>query len=489
MYTSYGFREVEVGDIDVVFDGEKFHLFHLILPNHDYIAHAVSRDGLNWRRVDNALFIGEPGAWDDDMLWTMHVSPNPYRSGWWRMFYTGLAQHEQGRIQRVGLAHSPNLIDWEKDTRAIFPLEASNHYYESTLDEGRNWVSFRDPAFVEADGKRYLLVSARSNQGPVIRRGCVALIAELDEATYKPLPPLYYPRRYDDVEVPVAFKLGAHYYLLGSIREDIKVHYWYAERFLGPYQNFADNVLLPKGNYAARVTQLAHATLLWSFYFHGDRTGVDHVLLPPKELVASDSGALKLRSYRGFDEKVARLMDQGQIGAFEPVIGNPNAQVDTGQTIRLRCHSAFEAFVLPEEHGCFRFSGQLDVIKAGKFGLLLHADSQGDGYYISIDPLKGLVQCRLWLHNEAGGIEEAFRYTPLQQGNYVPEALPLAFALLAYGHYIELSLNGYVVLSLANKHHTKGRLGVYLEGAEVALSQLTLEQLTPPETPSYAGKI
>jgi beta-fructofuranosidase len=487
MYTSYGFREVEVGDIDVVFDGEVFHLFHLILPNHDYIAHAVSQDGLNWRRVENALFIGEPGSWDDDMLWTMHVSKNPYRDGWWRMFYTGLAQHEHGRIQRVGLAHSPDLINWEKDTRDIFPIEASNNYYESTLDEGRNWVSFRDPAWVEAEGKRYLLVSGRSNQGPVIRRGCVALIEEVDESTYKPLPPLHYPRRYDDVEVPVALKMGQRHYLFGSIREDIKVHYWHSENFLGPYQNFADNVLLPQGNYAARVTQMSDYVLVWSFYFHGDRTGVDHVLLPPKEMIANESGALKLRSYRGFDDKVSHVIEQTELGAYKPVIGNPNAHIEAGHTIRLQCHSGFEVFVLPKENGCFRFSGELDVIKAGKFGFLLHADSQGDGYYISIDPLKGLIQCRLWFHNEAGGIEEAYSYEPLQQSNYVPQSLPFTFQLLAYGHYMELSVNGDVVLSLANKHHTKGQLGLYLEGAEIALSNIRLEELTPPETPSYAG--
>lgn len=487
MYTSYGFREVEVGDIDVVHDGARFHLFHLVLPNHDYIAHAISDDGLNWRRVANALFIGEPGTWDDDMLWTMHVSPNPYRPGWWRMFYTGLAQRERGRVQRVGLAHSPDLLRWRKDRRACFPLEASGDHYEHTLDEGRSWVSFRDPFFLEADGRRYLLVAARSRQGPVIRRGCVGLIEELDAASYRPLPPLFYPRRYDDIEVPVAFRLGGRYYLLGSIREDIKVHYWYAERFLGPYGNFADNVLLPQGNYAARVTRVGETLLLWSFYFHGERTGIDHVLLPPKELTADSSGALRLKSYRGFAQKLARRLAPAELGAFQPLVGNPSARCRAGEGVVLSCLSGFEAFVLPEPHGCFRFSGLLEVLRAGKFGLLLHADARADGYYISIDPEKGLVQCRLWLHNDGGGIEEAFRYEPLQQGNYRPEALPLRFMLLAYGHYIELSLNGQVVLSLANKHHTSGQLGVYLEGAELVLRGLVLEQLIPPETPSYAG--
>ena len=66
-----------IGDVDVVFHDGVYHLFHLVLPNHDYIAHAISDNGLNWRRVENALFIGDPGSWDDLMLWTMHVTAGP----------------------------------------------------------------------------------------------------------------------------------------------------------------------------------------------------------------------------------------------------------------------------------------------------------------------------------------------------------------------------------------------------------------------------
>ena len=54
VYSGYGFRKSEVGDVDVVRHGGEYHLFHLTLPNHDYIAHAVSKDGLHWRRVKNA---------------------------------------------------------------------------------------------------------------------------------------------------------------------------------------------------------------------------------------------------------------------------------------------------------------------------------------------------------------------------------------------------------------------------------------------------
>ena len=60
-----------IGDVDVLYHEGLYHLFHLVLPNHDFIAHAVSTDAINWRRVNNALvyrrpgFVGRPDAVDD----------------------------------------------------------------------------------------------------------------------------------------------------------------------------------------------------------------------------------------------------------------------------------------------------------------------------------------------------------------------------------------------------------------------------------------
>ncbi|MCA9134549.1 MAG: glycosyl hydrolase, partial [Planctomycetales bacterium] len=161
-----------IGDVDVIFHDGLYHLFHLVLPNHDFIAHAVSTNGVNWRRVNNALFIGDPGSWDDLMLWTMHVSPDPHHAGQWRMFYTGLSRREQGRLQRVGLAVSEDLFHWRKaavnwhdsrgpndphaiqqarvqsqrshpsdlhaaiDQSSCFPLKPDERHYESSIDEG-----------------------------------------------------------------------------------------------------------------------------------------------------------------------------------------------------------------------------------------------------------------------------------------------------------------------------------------------------------------
>ena len=61
MYTGHGFNDWGIGDVDVLKVGDTYHLFHLVLPNHAYIAHATSVDGLNWKQVPNAAFVGGDG--------------------------------------------------------------------------------------------------------------------------------------------------------------------------------------------------------------------------------------------------------------------------------------------------------------------------------------------------------------------------------------------------------------------------------------------
>jgi len=486
MYSGYGFRKSEIGDVDVVVHAGEYHLFHLTLPNHDYIAHAVSKDGLHWRRVKNALFISDPPAWDDDMLWTMHVSRNPHQPGSWRMFYTGLSMEEGGRIQRVGLAISDNLYDWQKVEQPPFPLEAQGPHYESSVDEGRNWVSFRDPFFVQHDGEGYLVVSARVSHGPIIRRGCVATLKETSPNHFELLPPGAYPMRYDDLEVPNLFKLGDRYYLVCSIREDVKVHYWYSDDIEGPYRNLSDNVLLPQGNYAARICEDDGRYLVWNFFYKGLKIEGVHLMAPPKELVADNEGRLRLKRFAGFQQFLSSQQDPQRLFPLEPVLGNPSASSEARpRTCKVACESGMEMFLLQGEHDDFVLSGDLHIEERGKYGLVLRVDDQGDGYFLSLDLHKGLAQLRAWAYNPEGSHEEAFHYQQLQGSNFLTGRGPHRVSLLAYGQYFELSLNGYVVLSLADDQFARGRIGFYSEGATFRVDNLSFYTCTAPLSAEY----
>ena len=486
MYASHGFLRSDIGDVDVIFHDGLYHLFHLVLPNHDFIAHAVSSDGMSWRRVKNALFVGEPGEWDDDMLWTMHVTPDPDNAGEWRMFYTGLSRAEYGRVQRVGLARSKDLYRWERSNDGSFPLEISGRHYETGIDEGRHWVSFRDPYFFfeEETGQRLLLAAARINHGPVIRRGCVSVAREVTPGKFEFAAPLHRPGLYDDVEVPNLFKIEDRYYLLGSIREDTKIHYWYSDKIEGPYENYYDNVLLPHGNYAGRICANDGKPLLFCFFTKTDQINgkdvVKKLLPPPKEVVRGPTGRLKLKSYSGFDALVTGSEQITAASQCRYLYGNGHATaVDREDGLHLACRSGYEAFLLPGHHEDFRLRCELKLEGSGKCGLVLRVNGDGDGYYLSLDMINGIAQIRAWGANPTPEFEHAFRYLTLQDGHFSASGdKPLQVEVVAHGMYLELSVNGFIVLSLVDESFEEGSVGFYAESAAVAVKDIVVETLS-----------
>ena len=102
--------------------------------------------------------------------------------------------------------------------------------------------------------EEYLLICGRASYGPVYRRGCVA-IYKRNKDGFEPMKPLLFPLAYDDIECPCLIELKGKHYLIGSIREDIKVRYWHSDSFDGEYQSFHHDVLMPQGNYAARIVK------------------------------------------------------------------------------------------------------------------------------------------------------------------------------------------------------------------------------------------
>ena len=518
MFSEIAGSRKAIGDIDIVYHDGLYHLFHLVLPNHDFIAHAISTDGINWRRVRNALFIGDPGSWDDLMLWTMHVTPDAHRSGAWRMFYTGLSRREKGGVQRIGLAISDDLHVWKKvavnwrdsrgpndpvlvqaasrlsqetivgsrnaplDTESCFPLEADAAFYESGLDEGRQWVSFRDPFFYQDDGKGWLLASGRVKQGPVVRRGCVSVFEEIAPNRFQARPPLHHPRLYDDIEVPNLLRIDKDYYLIGSIREDAKIRYWHTEEIGKPWRSYHDNVLMAQGNYAGRVCRDDKGWLLWSFYSmdHSVRTA-NNLLPPPKRLFRSDNGLLRLKSFEGLETWLEDRVETRCIRSLSAGLEHEYCSVD-GSELDLASESGFHAFVFDVPLSCLRFRARLSLRGYGKCGLVIRIDPQThDGYYLSLDLFKGVAQMRSWGTGPAGSGEEMMQFKILQSASWYSETPGEAqVQLIAFGSYLEFSVGDRVVLSLVDQQFQQGLFGVYLETAHLKLSDVELRRMHAP---------
>jgi beta-fructofuranosidase len=477
MYSGSGFSEWEIGDLTVIIHNGIYHLFHLIIPNHDYIAHATSKDGISWRRVENALFVGHPGEWDDDMLWTMDVCEV---KGKFEMYYTGLQRKDRGVVSRIGLAESNDLISWSKKNRNNFPIEPKGVYYEAYNANPRKWLSFRDPFRFEYKDEVYLLVCARTIHGPVNRRGCVGLV-KITNYDVERLPPLLHPMMYDDVECPCVFELKNRFYLIGSIREDVKVRYWFAPDFFGEYHSFHEDTLLPHGNYAARVVKDGDHILVFNFFYCG-KVDVLRVLPPPKEVDTDDRGRLFLRTYYRWEKMTIRSIKQQDFEILPHLLSNPTAQSQV-EVDKWTCgaRSGYEIFCLQRPSQSFIWEGTLTVEGMGKLGLVSDIDNEGSGYFISLDISNGLVQIRSWGFDPSNN-RKNFIFHNIQSNTFaVSEKKSLNFKLIRYGRYIELSINDIVELTLIDLSYSEGNIGLYSASSVVSLHASVLHVLPDPE--------
>jgi len=484
MYSGSGFSDWEIGDITVIIHNGVYHLFHLIIPNHDYIAHAVSDNGLSWKRVNNALFVGHPGEWDDDMLWTMHVVEV---NGKFEMYYTGLERKDRGVISRVGYAESTNLIDWTKNSKTIFPIEPKGIYYETSKTNPRTWLSFRDPFRFEYNGEVYLLVATRTIAGPVSRRGCVGIV-KITNDVFELMPPLLYPMVYDDIECPCVFELNGRFYILGSNREDIKVRYWFATEFFGEYHSFNADVILPQGNYAARIVQDGQHLLVYNFFYAYGKIDALRVLPPPKELVTDSEGGLLLKSYYRWELMARKLLQQDAFGPVKSLLGNPTASSSI-QPDKWTCgsRSGYEIFCFEKPSTSFIWEGVLTAEGSGKFGLVSDIDNDGNGYFISFDITNGLVNIRTWGFNPLN-TRENFIFHNIQSGIFsIAQRRSFSFRLIRYGNYIELSIDGFVKLTLMDYTFSGNGIGLYAASSVISLQHSVLKVLPNPRS-EYASQ-
>ena len=478
VYSGRGFSDWEIGDVDVLFDGELFHLFHLIIPNHDYIAHAISKDGINWERTKNAIHVGDPGEWDDDMLWTMHTTFCS-ETNLWRMFYTGLCLKEHGAVQRVGCAVSEDLYFWTKD-ESFEPIESTGPFYESVSDNPRGWLSFRDPFYFNDSDEEYLLVSARCSEGSISRRGCTGLLKNID-GEWKHQSPLVSPGVYDDMECPCVLKVNKRYYLIASIREDRKVRYWYSKDLNGPYKTHASNTLLPQGNFAGRILQRGDKILVFSFFFVDQDPDGRRALPPPRELKVGENNTLYVSSYSGWDTLRTAEIHLNHLELFCQFLDNKSASVRLDdETLYLKTDYENEFFTCSSFESNYIWEGELSLKKPGKCGLILNLGEDGSGYFISLDVVNGFAQLRAWGVNEDDPRED-YIFRTLQSNHFtIDPRMTYTFKLINYGSYIEFSLNDRVILSLVDYTYTSGELGVYCSCTEVALRDSSINLLRAP---------
>lgn len=216
-------------------DGARHHVFFLQAPTAlgdegrrhraARIGHAVSDDLVHWEPAEQPFGPGSGDDHDATTTWTGSVVRGD--DGLWRMFYTGTRfladEPDHTNVETVGVAVSEDLRTWVKRPGPVTRADA--RWYE-TLGAAPDadgavfreeawrdpWV-FRDPA---GDGW-HMLVTARTNSGPLDERGVIGHAVSTDLEHWEVRQPLSSPGSgFVHLEVPQVVQVQGHWFLLFS---------------------------------------------------------------------------------------------------------------------------------------------------------------------------------------------------------------------------------------------------------------------------------
>lgn len=239
------------------------------------IGHAVSTDLRNWTVLQDAL---APSTSDTDndpadsyTTWTGSIIR---KDELWYLFYTGTRRSEDGKIQRVCLATSRDLLTWDKHPNNPL-VELDPQWYDGLNFDRWQDASWRDPwVMPEVDGEGYrMLVTCRVNKGSNDGRGAIGQAVSADLLNWTVKPPFFAPGEYGEMEVPQIEEINGRYYLFCTVsirytsekqRQILKgplqtgLRYYVSDNFDGPYEVIGEGFLLADevgSLYAARVIQ------------------------------------------------------------------------------------------------------------------------------------------------------------------------------------------------------------------------------------------
>lgn len=490
VYIARGMYPVELGDIDVIAHEGRLHLFYLNITGHDVVSHIVSDDGMHWKQLPNALRTGEPGDADDDQIWTMHAFA---WKGRFYMLYTCLAQADDGRLQKTGLAVSDDLIRWTKVPHN--PVAAPDpRWYEADLSSSGR-ADWRDPfAWIEGD-TIHGLVCAHEKDGPFNRRGCVAHITSKDALHWTVEPPFYTPRISTDLEVPSVFTLNGRYYLLGHIVNPPMDVYRIAEQFAGPWHRPMDDTLLPHPNHDFHVCEWRGKTMIFNWLEVGkwdDEGDPIRMLPPPKVVNANPDGTLCLIPHdAGWDTAATEpwravsakeILSKGDTyrGDWQTSKGNLICESHPGMGLQL----------LDGTWADFDFEATIASSNAPEFGVVFRSDDTAD-QCMRVSCIQGRQTVELHRFYERLNFNSIGRGFECLQTRHVAFEVGKAIhvRISAYGPYIEVSIDGSVCLAMFNMYKRDGRVGFFLEDGSAMFKDIRIRGLEAPAMKLPKGPI
>lgn len=481
----FGFKPEDggaAGDTMPFFWDGKWHIFYLKprigawgFPTRtcNDLGHVVSSDLVEWRILPDAFGPGGPGSPDADGIWTGSLVEH---EGTFHFFYTGY-NREHPNQQRICHATSLDLITWTKDPAN--PLFAADPRWYEPID-------WRDP-FVHRDqatGQFQMLIAARENEGPMLRRGCIALATSDDLARWDVHPPLWRPRLTHVMECPELFTLDGWWYLIFSrYSEHAQTVYRVSRSPDGPWEARPLDSLDGRRFYAAKscTDGTQRITFAWTHERTYEKATADWEwgghFGSPRELLALPEGTLVCRmpaalaATRGPAEAI---VVEGQWGDWR--------QYD--ETLAGNAVGTYGYAFLDVERSDLWIETELEI-EAGTHsaGFLLETDDGlSNGYEIAIEPLARRVTLSRWPHAmdplwqrlAPGEIAEPTVDTPLVVRPFaiMPSDNRYRLRLLRRGSMMECFVGDQVVLTFRIYEQAPRPLGLFVQEGHARFHRL-----------------
>jgi beta-fructofuranosidase len=381
------------------------------------------------------------------------------------IFYTGInsffrneAQHEQVLLY----ATSDDLMTWNK-------VPGKNWYADEAIYERHDW---RDPFVFKhpQSGRYYMLVAARTNQGPTFRRGCTGLLTSDDLQNWTLESPFYAPGQYHGHECPDWFQLGDWYYLVFSEYTTHTVtRYVMSHSPDGPWMAPDDNQFDNRAFYAAKTASDGSRRFLfgWNPTKLGD---VDHGewqwggCLTVHEILQQPDGALVVRMPPEVDHAFSSVSTV-RLSHLEPGWTRSDAAYRAeslyGYTIAL-------GEKMPET---YLLQGELVFEQgSGSAGVLLQMDENGDtGYFLRFN-----LKAQRLEFGKVGGYRSWYvdHMPELDRPLDIGAGFPVRFKIIVDKTAMVAYVNDRVALSARMYSNPHGRCGLIANCTTVSATDL-----------------
>jgi len=185
---------------------------------------------------------------------------------------------------------------------------------------------------------------------------------------------------------------------------------------------------------------------------------------------------------------VIKTIPQAEFGSVETLLENPTASLTIDpDKWTYGARSGYEIFCFEKPSSSYIWEGLLTVEGMGKLGLVSDIDQDGNGYFISFDVSNGLVNIRTWGFNPLN-TRQNFIFYDIQSGIFaVNKERSFYFRLISYGNYIELSIDGFVKLTLMDYTYSGNSIGLYSASSVISL-QNSKVMILPNPPGEYASQ-